>query len=45
MKLGLNCFAGASAVFGPGTNIPDATADLVEKLNKQLGYGDKVAAE
>ena len=36
---------GAKAVFGPGTNIPDAAADLVEKLNKQLGYGDQVAAE
>ena len=36
---------GAKAVFGPGTNIPEAAADLVEKLNAQLGYGDKVAAE
>ena len=32
---------GAKAVFGPGTNIPEAAADLVEKLNAQLGYGDK----
>ena len=37
--------AGAKAVFGPGTNIPEAAADLVEKLNAQLGYGDKQAAE
>ncbi len=37
--------AGAKAVFGPGTNIPEAAADLVQKLNAQLGYGDKQAAE
>ncbi|MBN9291785.1 MAG: cobalamin-dependent protein, partial [Hyphomicrobium denitrificans] len=37
--------AGAKAVFGPGTNIPEAAADLVEKLNAQLGYADKAAAE
>ncbi len=37
--------AGAKAVFGPGTNIPEAAADLVEKLNAQLGYADKQAAE
>ena len=37
--------AGAKAVFGPGTNIPEAAADLVEKLNEQLGYGPKAAAE
>ncbi len=30
--------AGAKAVFGPGTNIPEAAADLVEKLNAALGY-------
>jgi methylmalonyl-CoA mutase len=30
--------AGAKAVFGPGTNIPEAAADLIEKLNTQLGY-------
>ncbi len=36
---------GAKAVFGPGTNIPEAAADLVEKLNAQLGYVDKQAAE
>ena len=37
--------AGAKAVFGPGTNIPEAAGDLIEKLNAQLGYGDKQAAE
>ena len=30
--------AGAKAVFGPGTNIAQAAADLVEKLNAQMGY-------
>ena len=35
---------GAKAVFGPGTNIPEAAADLVDKLNAALGYGDKAAA-
>ena len=33
-----------NAVFGPGTNIPEAAAELVEKLNKQLGYGPEQAA-
>jgi len=37
--------AGAKAVFGPGTNIPEAAADLIEKLNAQLGYTPKQAAE
>jgi methylmalonyl-CoA mutase len=37
--------AGAKAVFGPGTNIPEAAADLVEKLNETLGYSGKQAAE
>ena len=36
--------AGAKAVFGPGTNIAEAAADLVEKLNVQLGYGGGVRA-
>ena len=36
---------GAKAVFGPGTNIPVAAADLLDKLNVQMGYGPKVAAE
>ncbi len=37
--------AGAKAVFGPGTNIPAAAADLVDKLNASLGYAPKQAAE
>ena len=37
--------AGAKAVFGPGTNIPEAAADLLIKLNAALGYSPKVAAE
>jgi methylmalonyl-CoA mutase len=37
--------AGAKAVFGPGTHIPAAAADLIEKLNDQLGYAGKRAAE
>jgi methylmalonyl-CoA mutase len=37
--------AGAQAVFGPGTNIPVAAADLIDKLNVQMGYGPKAAAE
>ncbi len=37
--------AGAKAVFGPGTNIPRAAADLLDKLNTELGYGPKAAAE
>jgi methylmalonyl-CoA mutase len=37
--------AGAQAVFGPGTNIPNAAGDLLDKLNAQLGYGPKAAAE
>ena len=36
--------SGAKAVFGPGTNIAEAAADLIAKLNEQLGYA-KVAAE
>jgi methylmalonyl-CoA mutase len=37
--------AGATAVFGPGTNIPAAAADLVDKLNAKLGYAPRAAAE
>ena len=37
--------AGATAIFGPGTNIPEAAADLIGKLNAKLGYGGKQAAE
>jgi methylmalonyl-CoA mutase len=36
--------AGASAIFGPGTNIPKAAADLINKLNEKYGY-TKAAAE
>ncbi|HEU0159456.1 MAG TPA: methylmalonyl-CoA mutase [Hyphomicrobiaceae bacterium] len=37
--------AGAQAVFGPGTNIPSAAADLLDKLNAARGYGPRAAAE
>ena len=37
--------AGAKAIFGPGTNIPQAAADLLEKLNTALGYAQRSAAE
>jgi len=30
--------SGASAIFPPGTAIPDAAIELLEDLNKQLGY-------
>ena len=36
--------AGAKAIFGPGTNIPEAAIDLIGKLNAALGYA-KSAAE
>jgi len=36
--------AGAAAIFGPGTNIPKAAADLIAKLNEKYGYA-KAAAE
>ncbi|MEQ1650460.1 MAG: cobalamin-dependent protein, partial [Hyphomicrobiaceae bacterium] len=36
--------AGAKAVFGPGTNIPAAAADLLVKLSEAAGYG-RTAAE
>jgi methylmalonyl-CoA mutase len=36
---------GAAAVFGPGTNIPEAAAALLDKLNEKLGYAQKRAAE
>jgi methylmalonyl-CoA mutase len=36
--------AGAAAVFGPGTNIPEAASDLIRKLNVKLGHA-KAAAE
>jgi methylmalonyl-CoA mutase len=37
--------AGARAIFGPGTPIADAAAELLQKLNSQLGYGSVEAAE
>jgi methylmalonyl-CoA mutase len=37
--------AGAAAIFGPGTNIPRAAADLLDRLNAQLGYAPREAAE
>ena len=37
--------AGAEAVFGPGTNIPEAATDLINKLNVKLGHTGKAAAE
>ncbi len=37
--------AGALAIFGPGTNIAEAAADLLAKLNAHLGYAKREAAE
>jgi len=37
--------AGAKAVFGPGTNIPQAAADLIAKLSAARGYAVADAAE
>jgi methylmalonyl-CoA mutase len=37
--------AGATAVFGPGTNIPRSATELIEKLNAKLGYTPRRAAE
>ncbi|MDH3579945.1 MAG: methylmalonyl-CoA mutase [Hyphomicrobiales bacterium] len=37
--------AGAQAIFGPGTVIADAAADLVEKLSAKLGFKLSQAAE
>jgi methylmalonyl-CoA mutase len=37
--------AGAVAIFGPGTNIPEAAAGLLAKLNAHLGYATREAAE
>jgi methylmalonyl-CoA mutase len=37
--------AGAKAIFGPGTNIAEAAADLLHKLNAQLGHASRPAAE
>ena len=35
--------AGAEAMFPPGTVIAEAAEDLIRKLNKRLGYGQKAA--
>ncbi len=35
--------AGAKAIFGPGTNIAKAAADLIRKLNEKLGYAQQAA--
>jgi methylmalonyl-CoA mutase len=35
--------AGAEAIFPPGTVIADAAEDLIGKLNKRLGHGQKAA--
>jgi methylmalonyl-CoA mutase len=37
--------AGAKAIFGPGTVIADAAADLLEKLSAELGFKPSAAAE
>jgi len=37
--------AGAIAIFGPGTKIAEAAADLLAKLNAHLGYAKREAAE
>jgi methylmalonyl-CoA mutase len=37
--------SGATAIFGPGTNIPEAAASLIRRLNAKLGYASKAAAE
>ena len=35
---------GAAAVFPPGTNIPEAAAKLLDKLNLKLGYAQPAVA-
>ena len=37
--------AGVAAIFPPGTVIAEAAIDLLEKLNRQLGYEQATAAE
>ncbi|WP_342153584.1 methylmalonyl-CoA mutase [Methylorubrum sp. SB2] len=37
--------AGASAIFPPGTVIPEAAVKLLGELNDRLGYGERQAAE
>jgi methylmalonyl-CoA mutase len=36
--------AGAAAIFPPGTVIAEAVIELLDKLNKQLGYTQGEAA-
>jgi methylmalonyl-CoA mutase cobalamin-binding domain/chain len=36
--------AGASAIFPPGTVIADAAVNLIDDVNRRLGYGLKQAA-
>jgi len=31
---------GAAAIFGPGTVIPEAAREMIEELNRRLGYGN-----
>jgi methylmalonyl-CoA mutase len=35
--------AGASAIFPPGTNIPQAAEELLHELNIRLGYAQREA--
>jgi dihydropteroate synthase len=42
--LGLEA-AGVAAIFPPGTVIAEAAIELLQKLNRQLGYEQAVAAE
>jgi methylmalonyl-CoA mutase len=35
---------GAAAVFTPGTVIPDAAVELLDRLNEQLGYSQRSPA-
>jgi methylmalonyl-CoA mutase len=37
--------AGAAAIFPPGTVIAEAAVNLIEELNRRLGYDPKQAAE
>jgi len=32
--------AGASYIFGPGTNTPEAAVELIEELSRRLGHGE-----
>ncbi len=37
--------AGVAAIFPPGTAIPAAAEELLEELNRRLGYAQRTAAE